>query len=375
MTEKESQKYDEIDLTDEKSLNDSSKTFASFMNKVAQSHQPFNTIKLNEKSNNTVTAAIVDSSPSKISSLFSFNQVKSDDKFLNKSSDETVTPSSSSGSLFKFGSSNTSGSSLSSSVSSNLSSVAETSIQKEATLKKDLSSSNDSHTTTTTNNSDSFKSSLFSNSTQANAITPSFKFGSQTTENSTSAITLKRTNETTDSTPKNQNENSPAKITKESSIKNENPPILTTSNPSTTPSNFFSFLNKPTSTTTESTTSKPFNGFESFKPATATGAPSNLFTTGFNNTSTPATNLLASNSNSTSTTTTTTTPAPFFSFQSNLSANKTTNLFGNSTFGKSDNPSPFGGSSVFGSATSSFGSSVANEGGDGDDGKKIFYNI
>ena len=48
MTEKESQKYDEIDLTDEKSLNDSSKTFASFMNKVAQSHQPFNTIKLNE---------------------------------------------------------------------------------------------------------------------------------------------------------------------------------------------------------------------------------------------------------------------------------------------------------------------------------------
>jgi len=72
--------------------------------------------------------------------------------------------------------------------------------------------------------------------------------------------------------------------------------------------------------------------------------------------------LLGSNGNAAAPTTNSTAPAPFFSFQSNLNANKTTSLFGGSTFG---------GSSVFGSATTSFGSSGnANEGGDADDGKK-----
>ena len=390
--EKEAQKYDEIDLTDEKTLNDSSKTFASFMNKVAQSQQPSNSIKLAQNSTNTTTAStIVDSSPNK--SLFSFNKAKSDEKLLNKS-DDTVTPSSSSGSLFKFGSNNsgTSSSSSSSSISSNLSSSAETSSQKEATLKKDFSiSSNTDSNTINTKSSDSFKPNLFSSSIQANTVTPSFKFGSVSTSNSslsatetTSTTSLKRSTETTDSTAKNQNETSPSKITKFTTTKNENPSLLPASNPSTTASNFFSFLNKPASSSTESATTtpitsntlKPFSGFDSFKPSTTTGATSSLFTSGLNNT--PASNLLGSNSISnasattTSTTTTTTaTPAPFFSFQSNLNANKSTNLFGNSPFVKSDNPSPFGGSSVFSSATTPFGAgaNTANEGGDADDGK------
>ena len=114
--EKETTKNDEIDLTEDKSPIDSAKTFSSFKANPIQ----FQTLNTQKPS---------DSSPLK-SSLFAF--AKNDDKASNKPQ-ETLTSSSSSGNLFKFGITNGASSSSSSSISSNLSSASETSNSKADT--------------------------------------------------------------------------------------------------------------------------------------------------------------------------------------------------------------------------------------------------
>jgi hypothetical protein len=339
----------DLTATDEKVLNDSSKTFASFMNKTASTLTPFNSIKLTPDTT-MPTNNITNNS----------GHNENENKKI-KNFDEISTLSSNSANLFKFGNSSSSSSNSSSSSGSSEASSSQKEnnfLTSSSSTHSESSTTSSSSSTLTSTNLKQPVSNLFTNTITTNsAATSSFKFGSDS-----------NVKETASANPVTNLFNRVSNQDTTDSPSNVTPSNTTTA---TTASNFFSFLNKESKPLTESSSSS--------KPSTTTTTnttSTNLFSASLNQNqtgfTTPGT-LLGSTGP-----TTLTNSSPFLGFQSILNStpggNKPNTLFGSSTFGaKSDISSVFGGgaggSSIFGSTPSFGGASTfasADAGGSAD---------
>ncbi len=316
----------------EKNLVDSSKTFANLMK--SNSTQPFSQINLfNTNTSSSSTAQT--NATNATSNLFAFKPLEA-----NKDKNDLTSSLSTNSNLFKFGSNN----SISSAASSMTSSNSVNSIT--SSLSSGQSATSSSESPAMSSSSEQPKPSLFSKSpsltspvssqssssasTNLASVAPSFKFGSSTTTTSTSPPKTESSSSKSEDATKKSDETTPAT------------------------SGFFSFINKPTVTSStetikSSTESTPsiFKSFSSFQSGSTTTASSSLFST-----TTPATTNL-----------TTPSSTPFFSFQ----ASSKSSIFGSAAFGSSVD-STSNSSSLFGSATAApFGVAQSGEN-EADDG-------